>query len=374
MNEVRIAVIGVGHLGRIHAKLLAGVPGARLVAVVDPSEANRTQAAAETGAEPFADFRSVIGRIDAAVIATPTRYHHAVAAELLGAGIHVLVEKPLAPTAAECAELVELADRHGAILQVGHVERFNPAWEHALVRAGEPKFITANRTSGYSFRSTDIGAVLDLMIHDIDLALWLTKSRVVHVEALGIALFGREEDAAHARLVFENGCVAVLSACRASYSAARTFQFWSRRSQVSVDLGQRITEIIRPSEAILRRELNLATLRPDQIGTAKESLLAEHLPRTTHTAPAGNPLQDELKEFVRCVQTGAEPSVSGAAGLAAVEVAERILDKIAEHAWDGQPAGLVGATAVASPAVLPGPHWRLKTSLDTVKFERRDAG
>jgi predicted dehydrogenase len=374
VNEVRIAVIGVGHLGRIHAKLLADVPGARLVAVVDPSEANRARAAAETGAEPFADFRSVLGRIDATVIATPTRYHHAVAAELLGAGIHALVEKPLAPTAGECSNLVELADHHGAILQVGHVERFNPAWQHALAGAGDPKFISACRTSGYSFRSTDIGAVLDLMIHDIDLALWLTKSRVVSVEALGIALFGREEDAAHARLVFENGCVAVLSACRASYQAQRSFQFWSRRAYVHVDLGTRTSEVIRPSEAILRRELNLAAYSAEQAAAAKDTLLAEHLLRTTHTAPAGNPIQEELTEFVRCIQTGAAPRVPGTAGLAAVEVAEQILDRIAEHAWDGQPAGLIGAAAVAAPAVLPGPHWRLKTSLETVKFERRDAG
>ncbi len=374
MNEVRIAVIGVGHLGRIHARLLSGVAGARLVAVVDPSEANRLKAAAETGAEPLADFRSLAGRIDAAVVATPTRYHHAVASELLRAGIHVLVEKPLAPSTEESAELVELADRHGAVLQVGHVERFNPVWEHALAHVGEPKFISACRTSGYSFRSTDIGAVLDLMIHDIDLALWLTRSRVTSVEALGIALFGREEDAAHVRLVFENGCVAVLSACRASYTAQRTIQIWSRRSHVNVDLGQRTVEVIKPSEALLRRELNLASVSAEQAAALKDQLLEQHLPRTTHTAPEGNPLQDELREFISCVQTGGLPRVTGADGLAAVEVAEQILAKIADHAWDGHIAGLAGATAVPPPAVLPGPHWRLKEALQAVKFERRDAG
>lgn len=373
MNEVRIAVIGVGHLGRIHARLLKEVEGAKLVAVVDPSEANRKQAAGETGAQPCADFRGVMDRIDAAVVATPTRFHHDVASELLRAGIHTLIEKPLAPTAEQAAELVRLADRHSAILQVGHVERFNPAWEPALPYLGEPKFISACRTSGFSFRSTDIGAVLDLMIHDIDLALWLTRSRVVSVEALGIALFGREEDIAHARLVFEDGCVAVLSACRASYAMQRTIQLWSRRSFASVDLGQRTSEIIRPSEAVLRRELNLAEVPGDQVAAMKDRLLQEHLPRTTFTADAGNPLREELQEFVMSVKTGIAPRVTGEQGLAAVDVAERILASIAEHSWNGHPAGLTGAMAMPTPALLPGPHWRLKPSAQTVTFERREA-
>lgn len=374
MNEVRIAVIGVGHLGRIHARLLGGVLGAKLIAVVDTSESNRRKASEETGAEPLADFHALAGRIDAAVVATPTKFHHAVASELLRAGIHVLVEKPLAPSVDVAADLVELADRHGAVLQVGHVERFNPIWKHARDQVGEPKFISACRTSGYSFRSTDIGAVLDLMIHDIDLALWLTRSRVTNVEAIGIALFGREEDVAHARLVFENGCVAVLSACRASYTAQRNIQTWSRRAYANVDLNQRTAEIIRPSEALLRRELQLASLSAEQVAAFKDRLLPEHLPRTTYSAEPGNPLEDELRNFVSCIRTGGTPSVTGADGLAAVEVAEQLLDRIADHAWDGQPNGLVGAGAVAAPAVLPGPHWRLKEALKTVSFERRDAG
>jgi predicted dehydrogenase len=374
VNDVRVAVIGVGHLGRIHARLLGDVAGAKLVAVADPSEANRTRAAEETGAEACADYRKLIGRIDAAVVATPTRYHHAVASELLRAGVHVLVEKPLAPNAAEARDLVDLADRHHALLQVGHVERFNPAWDHAIPSLGEPKFISACRTSGYSFRSTDIGAVLDLMIHDIDLALWLTKSRVVSVEALGIALFGDEEDIAHARLVFEDGCVAVLSACRASYAMQRTIQTWSRRAFTNVDLGQRSVEVIRPSEALLRKELHLADVSPEQAMQMKDTLLADHLPRTTITAEAGNPLQEELREFVASIRTGSAPRVSGEHGLAAVDVAERILNSIAAHAWDGHPAGLTGPRAIPAPAVLPGPHWRLKPSAQTVTFERREAG
>lgn len=374
MSELRVAVIGVGHLGRIHARLLKGISGAKLVAVVDPSAANREQAAVETGAEAHGDHRGLIGRIDAAIVATPTRFHHAVACDLLRAGVHLLVEKPLAPNVAEAAEMVDLAERHGAVLQVGHVERFNPAWREALPHVGEPKFISANRTSGYSFRSTDIGAVLDLMIHDIDLALWLTRSRVVDVEALGISLFGQQEDVAHARLVFEDGCVAVLSACRASYAMQRTIQTWSRRAYAHIDLAERTAEVIRPSEALLRRELNLESIAPHQFAEMKETLLREHLPRTTYRAEPGNAIQEELQEFVASIQTGVAPRVTGEQGLAAVEVAERILASIAEHAWDGHPAGLIGPHAKTAPAVLPGPHWHLKPTSRTVTFERREAG
>ncbi len=373
MNDVRVAVIGVGHLGRIHARLLKGVAGAKLVAVADLSAANRQQAATETGAEACEDFRQLIGRIDAAIVATPTRFHHQVAKDLLRAGIHVLVEKPLAPNAEEAHEMVDLSERHGAVLQVGHVERFNPAWQLAQPYIGEPKYISACRTSGYSFRSTDIGAVLDLMIHDIDLALWLTRSRVVSVEALGVALFGEEEDIAQARLVFEDGCVANLSACRASYAMQRTVQTWSRRSFLNVDLGQRSVEVIRPSEAILRKELQLAAVPPQEAAAMKERLLETHLPRTTFTAEPGNPIQEELQEFFTSIQTGIAPRVDGQQGLAAVEVAERILASIAEHAWDGHAAGLTGAQAMPAPAVLPGPHWHLKPSAKTVTFERREA-
>jgi predicted dehydrogenase len=373
VKALRVAVIGVGHLGRIHARLLQQVEGAKLVAVVDPSESNRAQASQETGAEARADARDLIGQIDAAIVATPTRYHHAVACDLLRAGVHVLVEKPLAPTVAEASEMVQLAERHGALLQVGHVERFNPAWREALPYLGEPKFISANRTSGYSFRSTDIGAVLDLMIHDIDLALWLTRSRVVSVEALGISLFGQEEDIAHARLEFEDGCVAVLSACRASYAMQRTIQTWSRRAFTHIDLGQRTAEVIRPSESLLRRELKLDAIQPSQFAEMKDRLLQEHLPRITFTAEASNPIQEELQEFVTSIQTGVAPRVTGDQGLAAVDVAERILSSIAAHAWDGHPAGLIGPHAKPSPAVLPGPHWHLKPSSKTVTFERREA-
>ena len=278
MKPVNVAVIGVGHLGRIHARILTGLPQFSLVGVVDPVAENLDRATADFHAPGFRSIHELRGEIDAAVIATPTRFHHQVASELLADGIHLLVEKPLASTYDEACVLVDLARRHGAVLQVGHVERFNPAFASVLPHVGVPKYISAVRRSGFSFRSTDIGVVLDLMIHDIDLVLSLVRSPLRHVEALGLALFGRHEDVANARLSFENGCVAELSASRASRTPARTMDVWSARTMASLDFGARAASVIHPSTAVLRREIDIERLVPAERNALKETLLAEHLP------------------------------------------------------------------------------------------------
>ena len=169
MRRLRLAVVGVGHLGRIHARLALGLENVELAAVVDPLEANRFQVAVDCGAQALADHRELIGRVDAAVIATPTRFHHQVGMDLLSHGVHLLIEKPLAGSLAEAEELAAEAQRRGLVLQVGHVERFNPAWSAALPHLRDPKYIEAVRCGPFSFRSTDIGAVLDIMVHDLDL-------------------------------------------------------------------------------------------------------------------------------------------------------------------------------------------------------------
>ena len=194
----------------------------------------------------FRDLRELGGKIDAAIVAAPTRFHHQVARGLLADGVHLLVEKPLTAAYAEASELVETARRHGAVLQVGHVERFNPAFTAARPHFGAAKYISAVRRSGFSFRSTDIGVVLDLMIHDIDLVLAIVRSPVRHVEALGLALFGQHEDVANVRLAFENGCVAELSALRASRAAAARWTS-GRRGLVSLDFSARTAAVVRPA-------------------------------------------------------------------------------------------------------------------------------
>ncbi len=227
MNRLRVAVIGAGRLGGFHAQKLAQLPEVELVGVADPVESQRSRVAAECRTAAFADYRELCGRIDAAVVAVPTRLHHALGKELLRRGIHVLMEKPLTPTAAEADELVALARRQRLVLQVGHVERFNPALAAASPHLRSPHYLEAVRASGFTFRSTDVGVVLDLMIHDLDVVLSLVRSELRRVDAMGISVLGGHEDVANARLEFANGCVAALSASRVSYEPVRHMQIWS---------------------------------------------------------------------------------------------------------------------------------------------------
>ncbi len=212
-QRIRLAVIGAGHLGRIHARLAQQVEGVDVVGVVDPLPEARRLAEAHCQAPVLADYHDLLDKIDAAVVATPTRFHHVVSVELLERGIHLLVEKPLATTVAEADAMLAAACRQGAIVQVGHIERFNPSWNQpeVLPLVRDPKYIEAARCSGYTFRSTDIGVVLDLMIHDLDLALHFAHSPVRNVQAFGISVLGSNEDLAQARLEFANGCVANLT-------------------------------------------------------------------------------------------------------------------------------------------------------------------
>jgi predicted dehydrogenase len=249
---LRVAVIGAGRLGGFHAQKLARMANVELVGVVDPLAANRDRLAAELHTTPFASHLPLLGHIDAAVIASPTLQHHQLAVDLLEAGTHLLIEKPICTTVAEADELVELARRQQLVLQVGHVERFNPALTAATPHAQNPKFIEAVRASGFTFRSMDVGVVLDLMIHDIDVVLSLVRSPLRSVDALGVSVLGGHEDVAHARLEFQSGCVANLSASRVSYEAARKMQIWSPRAFASIDFGGRTTTIVEPSETLLR--------------------------------------------------------------------------------------------------------------------------
>ena len=374
MKPLHVAVVGAGHLGKIHARILSSLADFRLVGVVDPVETSRRETAAAVAVEAFADCRALVGRIDAAVIAAPTKFHRDVAMELLAAGVHLLVEKPLAANLAEAEEMVDAARRSGTVLQVGHVERFNPAFAAALPHVREPKYIEAVRRSGYSFRSTDIGVVLDLMIHDIDLVLSLVQSPVRSVEALGVSLFGRHEDIANARLHFENGCIASLSASRASYGAARTMQVWTRRAFAGLDFAARTASIVRPSETLLRRELDVERMTAEEKASLKDRLMAEHLPLEQIQAEPCDAITAELTDFAGAIREGRSPRVSGAAGRDAVAVAERVLAAIAHHAWDGTPEGTAGPQLLPINSPIRPPHWKVASRLPSTPGERREAG
>ena len=354
MIPLRVAVIGTGHLGRIHARLAAGLEEVELVAVADSVESSRTNVAREFGTRAVADFRELIGEIDAAIVATPTFTHHAIGCELLSGGVPLLIEKPLAPTAREANELVALARRQNLVLQVGHVERFNSALECVSADVRDPKFIEATRTSGYSFRSMDIGVVLDVMIHDLDIVLALARSTVEDVQALGASVLGGHEDMASARLTFASGCVAQLSASRVSFQQQRTMSIFTGRGCASINFATHEATVVKPREDVLRREFPLDQLTATDRAYWKEHLFDELLVRTQQNAPPVNAIQEEQRDFVRSIREGKSPRVDGAAGRDAVVVAEAILERIEEHAWDGTASGRRGPFAMPALPIIGG--------------------
>jgi predicted dehydrogenase len=340
MARLRMAVVGVGHLGKEHARILAGLPEVELVGVADTNGEQAQAVARRLGTQAFTDYWPLLNLVDAATIVVPTTFHLAVASEFLRRGIPLLVEKPLAAGLREAELLVELAQRHGAVLQVGHIERFNPAFEQLSRRPLQPKFITCERLGPFTGRSTDIGVVLDLMIHDLDLLLTLVPSAVRDVEAVGVSLFGGHEDVANARLRFANGCVAEVTASRASAAPARRMHIWAPEGYARVDFRARRLLLAQPSEQLRRRG-------PEARRPADD--LGRHVEFLDLDCNQGDQLTRELQHFVQCVQTGAAPQVSGADGRDALALAERVLDSLRNHAWEGDARGPVGPLHVPAP-------------------------
>jgi predicted dehydrogenase len=357
MKTLKLAVVGAGHLGRFHAQKLAQMPGVELVAVADPVEANRNRVAAECQTQAVADYRELVGQIDAAVLAAPTRLHHAIGMELLERGVHLLAEKPIASTLEQADDLVRVARRQRVVLQVGHVERFNPALTAVLPHLREPKYIEAVRAGGFTGRSTDIGVVLDLMIHDLDLVLSLVRSPVRQVEALGISVLGQHEDAASARIVFENGCVATLNASRVSYQASRTMQVWTSGGFAALDFSTRTATLVQPAEALQSRCLQVDTLPAEGLTEVKEQLFTTLLPRQQFQPEPVDAITAELIDFTDSIRQGRAPRVSGEQARDALALAEQILHEIDAHQWDGHAAGRIGPHAVPRPSVIPAPHF-----------------
>jgi predicted dehydrogenase len=360
-----LAIIGAGNLGRIHARIAAELEELELVAVVDAVEGTRRSVSEEFHTRAVADYRELFGEVDAAIIATPTVTHHSIGMELLAGGVALLVEKPLASNLVQADELVALARRQGLVLQVGHVERFNPALTSVAADVRDPKFITATRTSGYTFRSTDIGAVLDIMIHDLDIVLALTKSTVEHVEALGVSVLGGHEDLATATLKFASGCVAQLSASRVSFQQQRTMSIFTSRASTSINFATHEAIVIKPRQDVLRREFRAESLSPTERAYCREHLFDELLVRTLHQPPTLNAIEAEQRDFVCAVRENRPPRVDGAAGRDAVAVAELILERIEEHAWDGSQAGRHGPLAMPALPIIAG------TTLPAAEREQR---
>jgi predicted dehydrogenase len=350
MARLRMAVIGVGHLGQHHARILAGLPDVELVGVVDANPEQARAIATKLGTTPYSDFEPLIGHVDAVSVVTPTIHHHAVASAFLKARVPTLVEKPVCRTVAEADDLIALAAEAKVPLQVGHIERFNPAFEELVRRPIRPKFVEAERHGPFTGRSIDIGAVLDLMIHDLDLLLALVGSPVTHVSAVGAAVFGGYEDMVNARLEFENGCVAHVTASRITRHPKRRLRVWAPEGYAGIDFVTRKLTLVQQSE-----ELRQYGIRADQLDAAakarlKDEVFGRYLQVLNLDADRKfDQLTAELKHFIDCVRTGRTPRVTGTDGRNALELAERVLASLRAHPWEGTMEGSHGPQAIPSP-------------------------
>jgi predicted dehydrogenase len=342
VNNLRVAVIGAGHLGKIHARLLAEQKGVDLVAVADPSPAAQQQILDSLDTRTVSDFTKLVGEIDAAVIATPTRTHFDVASRLIEHGIHCLIEKPLTDSVSDAQELVSLADRHRCVVQVGHVEQFNPAIAAALTKIGTPKFVVANRLSGYTFRSTDIGVVHDLMIHDIDLVNSFFAGDLLETRAVGMSMFGHHEDMATARLQFTCGGVANLTASRCSFENERTLKIFGTTGFAHVDLATSKLTVVQVPDYIRDRQYDLLDTTPEQQAFIRENLFSKILPKQEIEIDKSNAILAEQSDWVSAIKNGEATRVSVEQGAQAVEIAESVLSSLAAHRWSQSDAATTG--------------------------------
>jgi predicted dehydrogenase len=310
MRAIRCAVFGAGHFGRYHAQKYAALPGVELVAVVDPDLARARALAAEVGTSAATSIDEVAGSIEAASVAVPTHAHHDVATRLLEAGIHVLIEKPIAETIEQADALVALAAARGRILQVGHLQRFLLRRMQVAERVFRPLYIEATRIAPFKPRGTDVGVVLDLMIHDIDLILALVQSPVLAVDAVGAPVVTTSEDLVNARLRFANGCVATATASRIGFKTERRLRIFQPESYISIDLAERRMVEIHRGEG--------PGIVPGLPGIARHEA----------TWADGDDLLAEIADFVDCVREGRQPLVTGADGRRALETAMRVTESL----------------------------------------------
>ncbi len=333
----RVAVLGVGSLGKEHARLYADLARSgvcRFVGVYDVHAESARMHAERLGVTTFASVEAAAAAVDALSVVTPTSTHFALARQLIEQGRHVLVEKPMTANVDEAAELVRLAQARAVVLQVGHVERFNPVFAYLESVAQEPRFVECHRLSPYPARSTDIGVVLDLMIHDLDVILAFVKSPVVSVDAVGIPVLSRSEDIANARLRFENGCVANLTASRISPEKMRKIRVFSGGASPNyISLDYRLQEgfIYR-----LAKDGEQPSSLLKKLLSAKESAIVsefagKRIVREPVPITKEEPLRLELTHFLECVRERQTPKVSGAQAKAALDVAFEITRQIAER-------------------------------------------
>lgn len=334
MDTVRTAIVGAGKMGRIHAKVYSQLESCELVAVVDTNEDSAKALAAEYSCQCYTDAADLIGKVDAVTISAPTIYHCQLAKLFIENGIAVMIEKPLAATVQEGREIVELAKKHNVVVAVGHSERCNPVCQAMKRLDIEAKFIEASRISPYPFRSTDIGVVLDVMIHDIDIVLSLAGSKIKRVEAVGVNVIGDHEDICNARVIFENGCVANMTASRLAMKTERKVRVFSRQAYLSLDYLKKEGVAIKagPNVDVMKwikehqdaEDFDFSTVNWPDLLTIEQLEIDDR-----------EPLRVEQESFIEAVsKEDARPEVTGEEGLAAIECAHLILESIKEHKWE----------------------------------------
>ncbi|MFQ5747913.1 MAG: Gfo/Idh/MocA family protein [Planctomycetota bacterium] len=326
---LRAAVVGGGHLGRHHVRILSSLEGVELRALAEPREDIGRELAGKYGCRWVPDRAGLETEVDFAVVAVPTSRHRECAREFLRAGVACLVEKPMAPDPQECRGILEDAQAGGALLGVGHVERFNPAFRRAMQLGIEPRFIEAHRLSPYPFRSTDVGVVLDLMIHDLDLVLAWTGRPLEWIDAVGGRVLSSTEDIVSARLRFQGGLVANLTASRLSLKPMRRFRVFGPDCYLSVDSRQRYALLVTQAPGFTPEALLAAQDAPDPREAFEGLLHTEEL-----TLDEDEPLRAELEAFVSALRNGGPAPVSGEDGFRAVELAHKVLESMRGSLWN----------------------------------------
>jgi len=308
---LRTAVIGVGYLGKFHAQKFADIPGSQLVAVVDVDDLARKRVAGDLGVDAVGDYRELIGAVDAVSVVVPTPAHFEVAEAFLDSGTHVLVEKPITETVAQANRLIDIAKQRRAVLQVGHLERFNPAVRALEPLLHKPRFVESVRIAPYKDRGTDVDVVLDLMIHDIDLIQFIAGSPIERIEAVGAAVITDKPDVANARIRFENGCIANVTASRTSLKVERKIRIFQDACYFSADLHQKAVAVYRKSEG---------AHGPLGLPISIEQLACDD----------GDALRLEIEAFLNSVRDDTPPMVTGQDGKQALETAMDIVAQVDE--------------------------------------------
>lgn len=325
-----MAVVGAGAFGRNHLRVLHEMPGCQLAAVVDADKKRAGKAAAEFDCAEVSEIADFDGHVDAAIVATPTGTHAPIGCALMEAGIDVLVEKPIAANSADALRLTETAQRTDRILQVGHLERFNPAVQALAAQVSTPLFFEINRMSVFTARSLDIDVVLDLMIHDLDIVLALTNALPNEIRAAGISVLSKKVDIANVRLAFEGGCIANLTASRVSMEKIRKLRLFQPDQYISIDYE--------------KQEGTIVGISDSSEGFSVEGLEGRKIALAPLDTRKGEPLKLELESFLNCVRSRTPPLVGGEAASRALQVALSVLDKIEEH------TATVAQTLRAAPA------------------------